>query len=151
MDALPPHERLVLENDLRSLRTSIHQGVNPKRVVQADTIWAIWEGFFAELRIDPGLSTARDPLPYLLLFGERFHDGRLAPAGNPVSARHAEDAVRHVGQAFSAMGLADPRLNHRSGKTDFRLQRLVLGGILSPVLSPNLATCHTPSQDRNLA
>jgi hypothetical protein len=42
--------------------------------------------------------------------------------GNPVSARHAEDAVRHVGQAFSRVGTLDPRLDPR-GKTDFRLGR----------------------------
>jgi hypothetical protein len=53
----------------------------------------------------------------------RVRDGRLAPAGNPVSARHAEDIVRSVGQAFAALGTADPRKHPRTGKTDFRLAR----------------------------
>lgn len=52
-----------------------------------------------------------------------MHDGRLASAGHQVSARHAEDMLRSVGQAFTALGTADPRKHPSTGKTDFRLAR----------------------------
>jgi hypothetical protein len=54
-------------------------------------------------------------------------DGRLAPKGNPVVARHAEDALRLVGQAFAAIGAGDPRHDPRTGRLDFRLARQQAG------------------------
>jgi hypothetical protein len=45
-----------------------------------------------------------------MVFARRWRDGRITPLGNAVRARTPEDAVRQVGQAFTAMGAHDPGL-----------------------------------------
>jgi len=61
-------------------------------------------------------------MPILQIFAHRYRLGSLAPSGSPVKARTVEAALRAVGQTFSILGQADPRLI-ASGKLDFRLQR----------------------------
>jgi hypothetical protein len=58
----------------------------------------------------------------LQLFAYRYRTSVLAPSGSPVKSRTVEDALRAVGQTFSALGCADPRLQ-ASGKLDFQLSR----------------------------
>ncbi|KAI2501863.1 hypothetical protein MHU86_12628 [Fragilaria crotonensis] len=64
-----------------------------------------------------------DPVPLLLLFAQRYRTGALAPGRRSVRARTVEDAVRAVGQAYTGMGAADPRLNAH-GQLDSRLRAL---------------------------
>ena len=78
------------------------------------------------MHIPPSLSTVRDPIPYLQIFARRYRDGRLAPSGRQVRSRTVEDALRSVGQAFSALGAPDPR-EAAPNKIDFRLQRQLRG------------------------
>jgi hypothetical protein len=61
-------------------------------------------------------------MPILQIFAHRYRLGSLAPSGSPVKARTVEAALRAVGQTFSVLGQADPRLLS-SGKLDFWLQR----------------------------
>jgi hypothetical protein len=119
---MPTSERDAFRRDLHVIRKGVDDGVTPKRAKAARTIWDIWSAFCRRLKKDPGLHDVSDPIPFLMVFGERFRDGRLAPNGKPVSARHAEDAVRHVGQAFTSVGAIDPRLDQK-GKNDFRWKR----------------------------
>jgi hypothetical protein len=77
--------------------------------------------------LDPSLFYVRDPVPFLQVFMRRFANGRLAPSGKPVSARHAEDAVRSVGQTLAELGAGDYRKDPRTGKLDFRLYRQQAG------------------------
>ena len=122
MEALPPDEADELRRDIFAMSDEISRGISPGRVVAAASTWRIWCKFCQSVLTDPGLSGVDDPVPFLILFGRRWRDGRLAPRGQPVSARTAEDAVRHVGQAFSMLGALDPRLN-RHGKLDYRFSR----------------------------
>lgn len=124
MGAIPPSERTALCRDFNIIKQQIARGITQKRNITADNTWDIWSNFCATLGIEPGLSEVNDPVPYLLLFGLRYRDGRLAPRGKQVRARTAEDAIRFVGQAFAAVGAHDPRLNAH-GKLDFRLARLI--------------------------
>jgi hypothetical protein len=57
----------------------------------------------------------------------RFRQGALAPGGKPVSARHAEDAARSVGQTMAGLGAGDFRKDPRTGRLDFRLARQQAG------------------------
>ena len=69
------------------------------------------------------MSQVADPVMLLQLFGVRWRDGRISPSGEPNRARSVEDAIRFVGQKFSSLGAADPRLD-AAGKQDFRLRRM---------------------------
>jgi hypothetical protein len=94
--------------------------------VAAQNAWTVWTTFCQSINVDPGLGGITDPLPILLIFARRYRNGRLAPAEHPVRARTAEDAIRQVGQAFTTLGLRDPRLNEL-GWLDFCLVRIVNG------------------------
>lgn len=80
-----------------------------------------------DMGLDPSLFYIRDPIPFLQVIMRRFADGRLAPSGKPVSARHAEGAVRSVGQTLSELGAGDYRKDPRTGQLDFRLYRQQAG------------------------
>ena len=101
MGTLPDAEAAELRRDIDALPGEIANGVCPSRVVKAQNTWKIWTKFCESINQDPGLSGFEDPVPALLLFAR---GGRLAPKGNQVSARRAEEAVRQVGQAFSSVG-----------------------------------------------
>jgi hypothetical protein len=101
----------------------VQQGVTDKRRVSQTAHWGIWTKFCEELELDPWLWDCIDPVPILQVFMCRVHDGRLAPSGQPVSARHAEDVLRSVGQTFSSLGSHDPRKDRQTGRLDFRLYR----------------------------
>ena len=107
--------------DIAALPAEMAAGVTSQRANMANSHWHIWCEFCARHGHDPGLSRIHDPIPWLQVFMRRFRDGRLAPRGNPVSARHAEDAVRSVGQALAQLGAGDPRQDPRTSRLDFRL------------------------------
>ena len=117
----------MFQADVAALPDDIAAGVTPKRSQAARGHWKIWCDWCEGLGHDPGLSQWRDPVPVLQVFMRQFKDGRLAPGGNPVVARHAEDAVRSVGQAFASLGVGDPRIDQRTGRTDFRIARQQAG------------------------
>jgi hypothetical protein len=74
--------------------------------------------------VDPYLQTWDDPISIIQVFGERNHDGRLAPLHNALKARRVEDALRAVGQAHVRLGAPDPHKDHH-GDIDFRIQRQI--------------------------
>ena len=127
MATLTPQQQDELRSDLGAMSDQIHLGLSPSRVRGAASTWRMWTKFCADMGHDPGLSDFQDPAPVLHLFGHRVRDGRHAPMGKPVSARHAEDATRQVAQAFSMVGAPDPRLNPVTGKMDARLTRVFHG------------------------
>jgi hypothetical protein len=87
-----------------------------------DKHWGRWEEFCLENSVDPYLQTWDDPVPIIQVFGERYHDGILAPKQHSAKSRTVEDALRDVGQAHARLGPPDPRKDHH-GKIDFRIQR----------------------------
>ena len=126
MAAVPAAQRRELLDDLRLVERGIERGVCPSRVAKANSVWTHWSQFCEGLGVDPGLSTYDDPLVVILLFGAQWREGRIAPSKKQVRGRTAEDAMRQVGQAFSSLGLLDPRMNrYAPGQMDFRYSRLV--------------------------
>ena len=121
---MDPTARADFFRDLSSAQQAVAWGVTASRAASADTHWTVWTDFCAELAVDPFLQGLDDPVPLLQVYMHRYRTGRIAPRGNPVRARSAEDAVRSVGQTFSAMGATDPRLTNQ-GKMDFRLTRQI--------------------------
>jgi hypothetical protein len=126
LEDLPAATANELRADLQVNPRDVAAGVVPSRARSAQTYWKIWTNFCGSLHLDPGLSELADPVPLLMVFARRVRDGRLSARGLPVRARSAEDAVRAVGQAFSALGYHDPR-EGAPGKLDFQLTRQVQG------------------------
>ncbi|CAJ1939723.1 unnamed protein product [Cylindrotheca closterium] len=113
-------ERRELLDDIRAVELGIERGVCPSRVAKAHSVWTAWVAFCESLTLDPGLSAVDDPLLIFLLFGTQWQRGKIAPSKRQVRGRTAEDAMRQVGQAFSSLGLLDPRMNrYAPGTMDF--------------------------------
>lgn len=121
---VPPARRSSFESDLRLVATDIFGGVSTQRGNSAGTAWRIWHGFCIENGFPPDLRGVTDPLAVLLVFQTRWRDGRLAPKGQPVMARSAEDAGRFIGQALSLLGTPDPRYDIH-GRVQFQLTRQI--------------------------
>jgi hypothetical protein len=109
--------------DLLALPQEIADGVTDKRAKAQREHWKIWVTFCEDSNLDPSLFYLRDPIPVMQVFMRRFRDGRLAPSRQQVSARHAEDALRSVGQTLAQLGAGDYRKDPRTGRLDFRLAR----------------------------
>jgi hypothetical protein len=75
------------------------------------------------MQIDPGLFHIQDPIPFIQVFMRRFRNGELAPGGKPVSACHAEDAARSVGQTMAGLGAGNYQKDPQTRKLDFWLAR----------------------------
>ncbi|CAJ1960260.1 unnamed protein product [Cylindrotheca closterium] len=119
-------ERRELLDDIRVVELGIKRGVCPSRVAKAHSVWTTWVAFCDSLTLDPGLSAVNDPLLIVLLFGTQWRHGKIAPSKRQVRGRTAEDAMRQVGQAFSSLGLLDPRMNrYAPGTMDFCWTRLL--------------------------
>ena len=114
-------------DDIRAVGKGIQDGVCPSRVAKAETAWTAWCSFCDSINVSTSLTEVDDPLFVILLFGRRYRDGTIAPSKNKVRARTAEDAMRQVGQAFSLLGMIDPRMDRTGAKLDLRLTRLVAG------------------------
>jgi hypothetical protein len=122
VDACHPAKRATVLDELRLIKEVTAAGIAAKRQYSANTSWNVWVHFCQDLHCDPYLSSLDDPIPLLQLFAHRYRTGALAPSGSPVKSRTVEDALRAVGQTFSTLGCANPRLQ-ASGKLDFRLSR----------------------------
>ena len=65
-----------------------------------------------------------DKIPFLQVFAQQVHIGKLSASGNPIRAQLVEDSIRLVGKTFLHVGTADPRLNS-AHVVDFQLQRTI--------------------------
>ncbi len=107
--------------DLLALPQEVAAGVTDKRAKAQREHWKIWLTFCEDLHLDPSLFYIRYPIPVMQVFMRRFRDGRLAPSGQQVSNRHAEDALRSVGQTLAQLGAGDYQKDPCTGRLDFRL------------------------------
>ena len=148
-------------NDIRAVGQDIQDGVCPSRVAKAESAWTAWCAFCQAINVSTSLTEVDDPLFIILLFGKRYREGTIAPSKNKVRARTAEDAMRQVGQAFSLLGMIDPRMDRTGAKLDIRLTRIVAGwkradgGSIRrrplPIALLKLATTFAQAQDASLA
>jgi hypothetical protein len=116
----------AFHSDLRLAQDAARAAVSSKRAAGQDKTWELWCDYCAELNMDPLLEGAPDPIPYLMVFGERVRDGRLAKSGQPVRHRTVEDALRAVGQTMASMGSTDKRLIAPK-QLDYRLAQQIVG------------------------
>lgn len=121
---MPASQRPLICRAHDAIRGRIIGALSDNRATAAASAWRLWEEFCDASGLRPGLGNINDKVPWLLIFGELLYDGTLAPKGKPISARHAEDYLRHVGQAFSSVGALDPRKDVR-GCMDFRINRTI--------------------------
>ena len=119
---MDPTSRTAFLSDLQAAQHAVSFGVTASRASAADTHWRIWSDFCTELALDPLLQDVEDPVTLLQVYLHRYRTGVVAPRGNAVRKRTAEDALRSVGQTFTAMGAPDPRFTPQ-GQLDFRLAR----------------------------
>jgi hypothetical protein len=122
-----PHAADEFKADLLALPAEQAAGVTAKQDKAKQAHWQIWSQYCHDMGLDPSLFYIQDPIPFLQVFMRRFADGRLAPSGKPVSARHAEDVVRLVGQTLSELGAGDYCKDPRTGRLDFCLYRQQAG------------------------
>ena len=120
MAAAPPETRDGLRAEFLLIQQETATGSNIKRARSRSNVWEIWCHFCEALNQDSMLDALDDPIPLLQLFQSRYHSGELAPQGNPVRARTAEEALRQVGRTFVELGKGDPRMNCH-GKLDGRV------------------------------
>ena len=120
---MPPLQADVFRADLSLAQETIHAAVCVPYARKKVNHWTVWLQFCTECRLDPFLATVTDPIPYILVFAQRYRDGRLALSGKPVSAQCVLDVIRSIGQTFARMGAKDPCLSAIDGKIDFRLRR----------------------------
>ena len=73
------------------------------------------------MALDPLLIGYKDPVPILNTFARDYRTGNIAPTSGPVQSHTAEDAVRSIGQALAALGLADPRYG-KDGNIEIHLR-----------------------------
>ena len=112
----------AFRRDLSAAQDHVASGISAARSNAADTHWRQWSRFCNQILVDPLLQAIDDPVLLLQVFAQRYRSGSLAPRGKPVRSRTVEDALRSIGQTFSGLGAADPRLIQH-GKIDFRLSR----------------------------
>jgi hypothetical protein len=118
---MDPDVANAFRRDFGAAQQDVQIGVVSSRARAASSHWQLWEEFCHKLAIDPTLQEFQDPVPFLQVFARRYRTGDLAPRKKPVRSRTVEDALRSVGQTFTGVGGADPRITTQ-GKLDFRLQ-----------------------------
>jgi len=95
--------------------------VKKKRRVEKSNQFGIWTTFCHRLGVSPDLKDVPAPdakppgaqydqLDFIEVFLIKFHNGSIAPSGNPVTVKHAKEAAAGVGQTLARMGTPDPRL-----------------------------------------
>ena len=60
------------------------------------------------MAFDPLLISYKYPVPVLNIFARDYRTEDIAKTSSPVRSHTAEDAVRSIGQALAALGLAEP-------------------------------------------
>ena len=108
-------------NNFCAATEDIAKGLSTGRACAADGHWTKWANFCSRVALDPLLIGYKDPVPILNIFARDYRTGDITPTSSPVRSRTAEDAVRSIGQALAALGLADPRYG-KDGKIDIRLR-----------------------------
>ena len=106
--------------DLSTVQTEMRSSVTEGYSKKKDAHWQCWFDFCVSQGLDPFLRGSTDPVPYLQVFGARYHDGRASPSRKRSRAHTVSDAIRSVGQKITRLGAPDPRLN-RFGSLDYRL------------------------------
>jgi hypothetical protein len=122
VETCAPHSRACAVDDFRAIAQDVSLALCRSRQGGHRTAIDVWESFCASIGIDPTLSPYSDPIPAIQLFAHRYRTGVIAPGGAQVRGKTVGDAVRAVGQAFSSLGLPDPRLTS-TGALDLRLSR----------------------------
>ena len=99
----------------------IAKGLSTGRACTADEHWTKWANFCSRVSLDPLLIGYKDPVPILNIFARDYRTGDITPTSSPVRSRTAEDAVRSIGQALAALGLANHQYR-KDGKIDIRIR-----------------------------
>ena len=111
----------ALRADYIAIQETMRRSITAGYAGAKATHWDIWIRFCASIGEIPCLSSIRDPVPYIQIFGHRYRDGRLSASGNPVGSKTVSDAMRSVGQTLRWMGSKDVRLDEY-GEIDFRIR-----------------------------
>ena len=107
-------------NTFYAAMEDIAEGLSTGQACAADGHWTKWDNFCSRVALNPLLIGYKKPVPILNIFARYYRPGDIAPTSISVQSRTAEDAVRSIGQALAALGLADPRYGE-DGKIDIHL------------------------------
>ena len=107
------------EKSIGNHHKAVKAGVCSGRACSTNTAWSICESYASSLGFEPFLKATTDKVSVVQVFAQQIQSGTLAPNGNPVRARSAEDYERFVAQTFLCLGGQDPHLVNLDGKMDF--------------------------------
>ena len=113
--------RVCFCNTFCAATDEISEGLSTDQACAADGHWTKWANFCLRVSLDHLLISYKDPAPILNIFYRDYRTGDIAPTSRPVQSRTAEDAIRSIGQALAALGLANPCYG-KGGKIDIRLR-----------------------------
>ena len=109
---MPPPDRDTFGSDLlAAVETSRHSIVASTRT-DRDRLFASWVAFTTSLQQDAYLRNVPSNvhLEFFIIFACHYHRGLLSRSSQPVRAQRVAEALHAVGQAFTRLGLPDPRL-----------------------------------------
>ncbi len=81
---LDPIKAHRFSRDFGIAQETVLAGVSPGRAASGATAWSKWIDFTRDLGIDPFLQTFNDKVPFLQIFAQQVHSGKLAARGNPL-------------------------------------------------------------------
>ena len=123
LEARDPEKAHAFRADLRAASETSRNATSAKRAISHDNTWDIWLDYCNEHNTDSLLAAVPDPIPFFIVFAQRYRDGRLAKDGEPVRSRTVEEALRAVGQTMASMGAKDQRLD-KHGDQEYRIKSL---------------------------
>ena len=112
-------ERLC--NTFCAATEDIAESLSTGQSCAADGHQTKWANFCSRVSLNPLLIGYKEPVPILNTFSRYYRTGDIAPTSGPVRSCTVEDAVRSIGQALEALGLAGPCYG-KDGKIDIRLR-----------------------------
>jgi hypothetical protein len=107
MDYVPTPTKDAFHSDLRLAQNTARAAVSSQQAADQDKTWTLWCDYCAEHNIDALLESVPDPIPYIMVFGQRVRDGWLTKSGKSIRHRTVEDTLRAVGQTMASMGAND--------------------------------------------
>lgn len=121
---MPATANHAFRADLRAAEAAIRDATIRGAGGRVDRHWQLWLEFCSEHTVDPWFTDGADPIPYLLVYAQRYRDGRLTSSGRPVRAGTVSDSIQSIGQAYQWVG-AEPPHKDRTGRYDLRLKHLL--------------------------
>ena len=129
MAHLSSKARDAYRRNASAIEKAMQAGISRGRQTATKAYQQIWNGFCLEYQLDAHLSGVEpaDRIIWIQQFAEQVRSGQSSASKNPVRSSTVADALNSVAQAFTFMGLDDPRFRPGTNNLDPRLARQLKG------------------------